>query len=249
MNAPLASPSAAPAPPGCGTVLREDKIVETARNYHKRIDKRFPSAGISRVAAEVVRVSEAAAERAAYIRRPDRWQWAGRVAIAVLALGVIIGYFTSHEDQPFTLAKIYRFVDETKVFGAYLVAAAIFLWNADTRWKRKRALQAVHELRSLAHLVDMYQLVKAPDRPDVTVAGKVLDADALRWYLQYCTELLALLSKVGQLYVQDFPDAIALAAVDQFENLTGSLSAKIYQKLTLLDRCASPASADGVQTA
>lgn len=105
-------------------------------------------------------------------------------------------------------------------------------------------MQAVHELRNLAHLVDMYQLTKAPDRPDVTVAGKLLDGDMLRWYLPYCTELLALLSKVGQLYVQDFADATALAAVDQFENLTASLSAKIYQKLMLLDH-GSPATVSG----
>jgi len=237
MNGPVAGPSAAPGQQGCGTVLREDKIIETARNYHQRIDKRFPSAGISRVAAEVVRVSEAAAERAAYIRRPDWWLRGGLVAIAVLAVAGVIGYIATRDDQPFTLAKVYRFFDETKGFAAYLVAAAVFLWTAETRWKRKRALQAVHELRSLAHLIDIYQLTKAADRPDVTVAGKVLEPDALRWYLRYCTELLALLSKISQLYVQHFPDATALAAVDQFENLTGSLSAKIYQKLTLLDHC------------
>ena len=35
----------------------------------------------------------------------------------------------------------------------------------------------------------------------------------------YCTELLAVVSKIGQLYVQDFPDATAETAVDHFEGL------------------------------
>jgi hypothetical protein len=228
--------------------LREDKIIETARNYHERIDKRFPGVGISKLAARLVHVCEAAAERAASICRPNWPLRAGLVAIGLLAVAGIIGYIANRDDQPFTLAKVYAFFDETKGFAAYLVAGAVFLWTLETRLKRKRALQAVHELRNLAHLVDMYQLTKAPDRPDVTVAGKLLDGDRLRWYLRYCTELLALLSKVGQLYVQDFPDATALAAVDQFENLTGSLSAKIYQKLMLLDHGA-PATIPDVASA
>lgn len=55
-------------------------------------------------------------------------------------------------------------------------------------------------------------------------------------YLHFCTELLALVSKVGQLYVQDFPDATALAAVDQFENLATGLSQKTWQKIMILDQ-------------
>src|SRR5205085_5849372 len=92
----------------------------------------------------------------------------------------------------------------------------------------------------------MHQLAKDPDRLDhptkpVDAGGRPMDADAMGRYLHYCTELLAVLSKVGQLYVQDFPDTTALAAVDQFEGLTVGLSGKIWQKLMILDRIRSDA--------
>lgn len=66
-----------------------------------------------------------------------------------------------------------------------------------------------------------------------------MDADAMGRYLHFCTELLAVVSKIGQSYVQDFPDATAQTAVDHFESLATGLSNKIWQKLMILDRIRS----------
>ncbi len=63
-----------------------------------------------------------------------------------------------------------------------------------------------------------------------------MDPFELHRYLDYCSEMLALISKVGALYVQDFPDRAALDAVDQIENLATGLSRKIWQKIVILDR-------------
>lgn len=93
----------------------------------------------------------------------------------------------------------------------------------------------------MAHLVDMHRLAKDPEllsstTGPIVVAGKTTSAVSMGRYLHYCTKLLALVSKIGQLYVQDFPDPPALAAVDQFENLATGVSGKIWQKLMILDR-------------
>jgi len=55
-------------------------------------------------------------------------------------------------------------------------------------------------------------------------------------YLHYSTELLAIVSKIGQLYVQDFPDVGAQTAVDNCERLATGLTSKIWQKIMILDR-------------
>jgi hypothetical protein len=47
--------------------------------------------------------------------------------------------------------------------------------------------------------------------------------------------MLSLMGKVAALYVQDFPDAQAVAAVDDIENLTTGLSRKIWQKIMILE--------------
>ena len=53
-------------------------------------------------------------------------------------------------------------------------------------------------------------------------------------YLDYCSEMLSLTGKVAALYIQDFDDEVALAAVNEVEDLTTGLSRKIWQKLMIL---------------
>ena len=43
--------------------------------------------------------------------------------------------------------------------------------------------------------------------------------------------MLSLIGKVAALYVQDFDDEVAVAAVNEIENLTTGLSRKIWQKI------------------
>ena len=41
----------------------------------------------------------------------------------------------------------------------FLGVAILFLANVETRMKRRRALAALHELRSIAHIVDMHPVL------------------------------------------------------------------------------------------
>jgi hypothetical protein len=58
-----------------------------------------------------------------------------------------------------------------------------------------------------------------------------LDAFRLSRYLEYCIEILAILSKISDLYAQSLHDEEVLDAVDDFEELTGGLSTRITSKL------------------
>ena len=50
-----------------------------------------------------------------------------------------------------------------RVKPALIGAAVLFLVTLEVRLRRQRALAAIHELRSLAHVVDMHQLTKHPE--------------------------------------------------------------------------------------
>jgi hypothetical protein len=54
-------------------------------------------------------------------------------------------------------------------------------------------------------------------------------------YLDYCSEMLSVTSKIAALYVERFDDPVTLAAVNEIETLTAGLSRKIWQKITLLN--------------
>ena len=109
----------------------------------------------------------------------------------------------------------------------------------EVRAKRKKALEALHELRVLAHVIDLHQLSKDPERiygSDGAAAPDPGAAALLSRYLNDCSDLLALIGKVAAFYVQGFLDGVVLTTVNEIEELTNGLSRKIWQKLTLLDQ-------------
>jgi hypothetical protein len=189
----------------------------------------------------VTEVTREAVARAEKIRRPDWWLRGGLVLLGVAAVAGVASLLAGVLDSSERQQQVWAALDALKWVGVYLAAAAAFVVTLEIRIKRRRALRAIHELRAIAHIIDMHQLAKDPDRASLEqgalmVSGRAMDAEAIGQYLNFSTELLALVSKIGQLYVQDFPDPVAVAAVDQFENLATGLSGKIWQKIMILDQ-------------
>jgi hypothetical protein len=132
-------------------------------------------------------------------------------------------------------------VFEAGINDLILIGAAIFfLTTLERRIKRGRALTAIHELRSVAHIIDMHQLTKDPERilntsPLTAHSPRpAMTMFVLRRYLDYCSEMLSLVGKIATLYVQRFDDDVALAAASEVEELTTGLSQKIWQKIIIL---------------
>ena len=123
----------------------------------------------------------------------------------------------------------------------FVGAAILFFLSWEHRIKRDRALKAIHELRALAHIVDMHQLTKDPESyaghgpSSSQIRKRVMTPFELNRYLDYCSDALALISKIAALYVQGFQDPVLLDAVDDVEDLTAGFSRKIWQKITILE--------------
>ena len=131
-------------------------------------------------------------------------------------------------------------VGEASIGGAVFIGAAIaFLVTLDRRVKRGRTLAALHELRSVAHIIDLHQIAKDP--PIVNAAGDAASdrADLVR-YLDLCSDMLSLTANLAALFVQDMPDPVVLETVDGIEALTNGLSRKIWQKIMIIQRFGGP---------
>jgi len=123
----------------------------------------------------------------------------------------------------------------------FVGAAILFFLGWENRIKRGRALKAIHELRALAHIVDMHQLTKDPESYaaqgtlTTRIRKRTMTPFELNRYLDYCSDALALISKIAALYAQSFQDPVLLDAVDAVEDLTAGFSRKIWQKITILE--------------
>ena len=122
----------------------------------------------------------------------------------------------------------------------YASIAIFFLTSLPNRLTRRRLLAVLHRLRAMAHVVDMHQLTKDPERLQdrflATSASVEFDLTAaeLANYLDYCTEILSLIAKTAALCADESTDAVVLDTVSEVETLTIGLSRKIWQKISLL---------------
>jgi hypothetical protein len=225
--------------------LKPERLRETQDKLAQRIARRFPDSGLRQVAAELLKMVEEAAVRAEQIRRPN---WPLRLAVLLLALGALglgLRLATSLEVKSDLrdAMGLFQFVEAVLRACFFLGAVVLFLVSLEVRMKRRRALKALYELRAMAHVVDMHQVAKDPEGlmrgqppgPDAPRQTTKTPADLNR-YLNYCNELLSIISKVAALYVQDFPDAPTVAAADQVESLCSGLSQRIWQKIMVLDQ-------------
>ncbi len=220
------------------------QIVETARQVRQRVTERFPEAGLQRVAVEVVEVTESTAASRAWFAKPH---WPLRIAVGFFILLLILVFVATllavaKLPASSSIADVVQAVDAFISEVVFLGLAIIFLSSLEVRRKRRRALRAIHELRSIAHVIDMHQLTKDPERivnphhGENTASSPVraMTAFELSRYLDYCSELLSLLSKCAAVYAQDFDDPVTISAVNDIESLTSGLSRKIWQKITVL---------------
>ena len=196
------------------------------------------------MAGELHRVAQEAVLRCEQIKRPHLWLRAACALLVTAILGVLVLIGLNVHSSGAELKELDNFAQtvEASLGSLFFIGATLaFLFSLERRLKRERALSALHELRAIAHIVDMHQLTKDPEhllqgKTTPSSPQRTLSAFELGRYLDYCSELLSIVSKIGAIYVQEFPDADAVEAADQLAALTNGLSRTIWQKIMILDR-------------
>jgi hypothetical protein len=214
------------------------KVRETIDRLGQRIQDRFPDSGLQHIAEELSLISIETETRTAYIAEP---QVALRIAIGVVitvAL-VVLAYGLSQiqiAESAFRLDELVQFLDGALNTAVIVGAAVFFLVTVENKIKRKRALNGLHQLRSITHVIDMHQLTKDPistvgGGPTPSSPARTMTPFESSRYLDYCAELLSLTAKLAAVYGQSIQDREVLAAVSEIESLTSDLSRKIWQKI------------------
>lgn len=224
--------------------LDEAKILQTLKRLKLRIVERFPGSGLSRVAEELLVVGGEVSDTVRYLRQPN---WAIRVPVCIaillmIGLAAVVAATIRTPIRLSGLGEAVQLIDAGINDIVFLGIAIFFLLTIESRLKRRKTLRTIHQLRSIAHVVDMHQLTKDPERvtsgaPDTASSPeRTMSPAELGRYLDYCSELLSVNSKLAALLVQHFTDAVILGAVNEIETLTTGLSSKIWQKIRLIER-------------
>ncbi len=232
------------------TELESSHLISTLGKLSRRISERFPGSGLYNVSAEAIKVAHEVESLLQRIGRPIWFLrgliWCTILLIVVTLVTIIVFVF----QQSSGIDGWADYIQATEAGVNDLIFLAISLWfiaSLESRAKRKALLTSLHRLRSMAHVVDIHQLTKDPAQLMARgLASKIADtasspqrtmsAYELSRYLDYCSEMLSLLSKLAALHAQKENDNLVLDAVNDVEALANGLSSKIWQKLSMLDK-------------
>jgi hypothetical protein len=230
-------------------ILIPERVVDTIEKLQKRIEERFGVCGLSVLCGQLLEIGRIDTLRALNIGR--RYIWLRLLVFLILATAVVVflsllpGFDVSSSRRADAISLVEGLnaaADLTLMSGA----AVIFLVRWEERLKRRRALAALHELRSIIHVIDMHQLTKDPSK--FIIGSKtpsspplLLNETQMARYLDYCSEMLSLTSKVAMVFGQVLDDQIVTDVVSDIERISGGLSQKIWQKIVILQQLIPPA--------
>ncbi|MCB0568297.1 MAG: hypothetical protein KDC66_00965 [Phaeodactylibacter sp.] len=233
-----------PEPESQYSALNATRIRGTLERLTHRITERFPGSGLSQVSAGLQDVASRIESLCIWLSHP---LWPIR-ALAILAGLAVLGIFSlaimmtlNAGPQASSVSDLLQGIESAINEIIFLSIALYFLSTLEGRIKRRAALKALHRLRSIAHVVDMHQLSKDPNyvltesTPTASSPERQFTSFELARYLDYCSELLSITSKLAALHAQYLNDPVVLNAVDDVEGLAHSLAAKIWQKIMILD--------------
>jgi hypothetical protein len=216
-------------------------IIKTLETLEQRIEERFSRAGLANVCRDLLALAKETTDRADNITRPHIFLrlviwlaiFAGLAMLAAVAQLIFTG--TKANDDLFgTLQGIDSGFNIVVLMGASL----FFVSSLETRWKQRSALAALHEFRSIVHVIDMHQLTKDPSMLAAVHTSSSPDRGLspfeLIRYLDYCSEMLSLTAKLAALYAEKLSDPVVVDTVGDIERLTSDLSGKIWQKITIV---------------
>ena len=227
-------------PDGKYSELDTKHILYTLQGIEGRIKEYFPDSGLGKVAIELFEVGEAIVRLSQHLRRPI---WTLRVLTVLASLGLIalaVWVF----NLAFTIAPIgedglmetLQGIESVTNELIFLTIGIIFFATLENRLKRRAALASLHRLRSFAHVIDMHQLTKDPNNIlEAEEDPRFRAPEHLVRYLDFCTDLLSINSKLAALHVQYLQDSQVLDSVNEVETLSLELSRKIWQKIMIID--------------
>jgi hypothetical protein len=224
-------------------ILMPDRVIATIATLHNRIHERFGHRGLHRVCGQLLEIAKVDARLAGSIGRGYILLRLFVVLILAAAGTVVWGILPLFDFSSAAkgLASEVEAIDAATHLMLLTGAAVLGLVTLERRLKRRRALAALHELRSIVHVIDMHQLTKDPSKFIVgttTPSSPPIELNEFEMtrYLDYCSEMLSLTSKVAVVFSQALDDQAVAEVVSDIDRVSAGLSQKIWQKIMILQQ-------------
>lgn len=227
-----------------------ERIIEAIAILKQRIHERLPNSTIENIGGHLLKIAENSEAVVIKVNKPDyalrAINW---VIIAVMSVllgfGLMVAIISSgaesHRSQTVDLLQGLESAINIIVFSG--IAIYFLGQRLEKKVKQAESIDYLNSLRSIAHLIDLEQLTKDPQRlmhsniDMATPSSPALEYDRflLNRFLSYCSEMLSLIGQLAAYHSENTGDRETIDAANDIERLTGQMAQKIWQKLTVLE--------------
>ena len=227
--------------------LDPGRLTQTTEKIVAQIDETFPGSGLAAVAHSFGEQARETIGRANGLKAPIwKIRWISCFLILLLLVGtVFIPLSMNLQDAGSSWSELAEGTDAALHLIVILGGGIFFIASWEMRKKRNAALDALSELRSLAHIIDMHQITKDPglehieNLPEGVEDTRTVRSDAqLALYLDFSSDMLSIIGKLAALYAENLHDRVVLDAVNEIESLSNGLCAKLWQKIMIINQIA-----------
>jgi len=223
--------------------LLPEHLFETVKILEKRIKDRFPDSSLGKVLNDFVAVTSQISKNIDWISKPSLFIRSITYLVVFFLLFFMFYWlmkfdFVLHEMSFERLLNISDLIFNNLVILAVII---LFLLNFEQRVLRRKAITVLHELKVIAHVIDMHQLTKDPsligeyDKATQYSPTRNYTKFELERYLDYCSESISLIAKVAALYSQHIKNEAVHKSVSEIEMLCTGINRKIWQKIIILN--------------
>lgn len=224
--------------------LEAPAVRQTVQELYERIEARFPQRGLLAVCGDLrTMIDQVQSSSGPTQRRIRAARVASRVVMVAVLAGTVLALLIAGRDafsEGVASLDLLPLIETTINDIVFAGIAVFFLWSFPERLQRGQLLNLLHQLRSIAHIIDMHQLTKDPEQlkpsftPTAVSKPLGMTRDQVERYLDYCSEMLSLVGKTAALCAEESRDNLVLETVSTIEDLTVGLSRKIWQKISNL---------------
>ena len=196
--------------------LDASSIIATIDRLQARIVERFAERGLAGVCVQLAETARRDRDKVEALRKPDLTVRAGVFSVATLSVATLflllrqvklpsLLHLLQPGDEAGAMLTVFQGIDSAVNIIIFFGVGLFFLLRHEERDKRRRALDDLYELRSIAHVIDMHQLTKDPttllagDNRTASSPTDTMTPFELVRYLDYCSEMLSLVAKVAAL--------------------------------------------------
>lgn len=222
-----------------------EKVEETICRLERRIGMRFPDRQILKICGRLREQAEQARDDEKRLVE-GAWKPTCLAAVVVMltvgALAFLLHMFISEKALGSVgFLTLLQTVETSVNIAIFLYLGSYFGVTLKRRWKRSIVLPSLNQIRSLIHVIDMHQLTKDPEiffSPEQMAEGRFPVEKMTRFemvrYLDYCSEMYSLASKVAARYSTHCNDDVVLRTVNDIESIATGFSHKVWQKIDIL---------------